>query len=278
MLLEEYCSSVHSGFETKQWGGVVYFTIPSFDKYANVTAGFTSRMGGVSPGCYESLNLSLKREGNPTNIQENFRRVAGALGVSFESLTLVNYEHGSSIYHAHPDDCGKGIYRETDMPKCDALIITEPGITAVTLHADCVPLFYLDPEANIACVAHAGWRGVYRYLPREIADAFVQTYGSKAQDIRVAIGPHILSCCFEVGEEVSPLFEERFGGSTVLHNGGQAFVDMQAAILRQFMDAGIPPENCTCANLCTYSLPELFYSHRRDRGNTGAMASLIAFR
>lgn len=277
MILEEFISAVQYGFDKKQRGGVVYFTIPSFDKCGCVTAGFTSRIGGVSEGCYKSLNFSLKREGNLSNLQENFRRTAHALGVPVETLVLDNYEHGDGVYHATPDDCGKGLFRETDLPKCDALIISEPGVTAVTLHADCIPVFFLDPVRRVACVAHAGWRGVYHRLPQKIADGFINKYGSRKEDILTAIGPHIMKDTFEVGEDVSKLFEERFGAGTVLRKEGRIFVDMQTAILSQFMEEGLKAQNITCANLCTYSLPELFYSHRRDKGMTGAMASLIAF-
>ena len=278
MIFEEYSSAVQYGFERRQRGGVVYYTIPSFDKTGCVDVGFTSRIGGVSQGCYASLNFSLKREGNMENLRENFRRAAGALGVPFETLVLDNYAHGDGIYHATQDDCGKGLIRETDLPKCDALIITEPGVTAVTLHADCIPVFFLDPVKKIACVAHAGWRGVYQSLPQKIADAFVSEYGSKKEDILAAIGPHIMKETFEVGRDVSDLFEERFGAGTVMERDNRITVDMQRAILQQFMDAGLEPEHITCANLCTYSTPELFYSHRRDKGMTGAMASLIAFK
>jgi YfiH family protein len=277
MILEEYISQVQYGFERRQRGGVVFFTIPSFDKCGRVKAGFTSRVGGVSQGCYKSLNFSLKREGSIQNLQENFRRAAGALGVPFETLVLDNYEHGDGIYHATPNDCGKGLLRETDLPKCDALIIDEPGVTAVTLHADCVPVFFLDPVRRAACVAHAGWRGVYQCLPQKITDTLINRYGCKKEDILAAVGPHIMKGAFEVGEDVSKLFEERFGINTVIKREGRIYADMQTALLAQFMEAGLEPQNITCANLCTYSLPELFYSHRRDKGMTGAMASLIAF-
>ena len=278
MVLEEYSSAVRCGFEKRQRGGVVYFTIPSFDQCGCAIAGFTSRIGGVSEGCYQSLNFSLKREGSISNLRENFRRAAGALGVAAESLVLDNYAHSDGIYHATKEDCGKGLLRETDLPPCDALIVSEPGVTAVALHADCIPVFFLDPAKKIACVAHAGWRGVYQRLPQKIAETFINHYGCKKENISAAIGPHIMKDAFEVGEDVSKLFEERFGAVTVLRKEGRMYADMQTAILTQFMDAGLKPQNITCANLCTYSLPELFYSHRRDKGMTGAMASMIALK
>lgn len=276
MLLDEYRKAVNKGFEERQSGGVVFFTIPSFVG-RGLAAAFTSRIGGVSPGCFESLNFSLKREGNIQNIRENFRRAAAAAGVCYESIVLDNYEHGCGIYSAKKEDAGKGLLKETDLPKCDALIIDGPGITAVTLHADCLPLFFLDPERGVACAAHAGWRGVFGELPAKIIRTMAQEYKSDEKNILAAIGPHICSGCYEVGEDLAGMFDDKFTGSTVRQKDGRVYLDLEAAVLKQFMDAGIPPENVTCADLCTSCRPELFYSHRRDKGETGAMASLIAF-
>jgi hypothetical protein len=276
MHLEEYRKAVQKGFEKRQRGGVVFFTIPSFVKHG-LAAAFTSRIGGVSGGFFESLNFSLKREGNLKNIRENFRRAAAAAGFRYESIVLDNYEHGCGIYRVKKEDAGKGLLIETDLPKCDALIVDQPGITAVTLHADCVPLFYLDPVRRVACAAHAGWRGIFGGLPRMIPETMAKTYHSEAKDILAAIGPHISSCCYEVGEDLAGMFEEKFSKSTTERRDGKVYLDLEAAILTQFMDAGILAENVTISGLCTSCHPELFYSHRRDKGKTGAMASMIAF-
>ncbi len=276
MLFEEYRRAVNKGFKKRQRGGVVFFTIPSFVQHG-LTSAFTSRIGGVSGGCFESLNFSLKREGNIENIRENFRRAAAASGFRFESIVLDNYEHGCGIYRVKKEDAGKGLLVETDLPKCDALIIDRPDVTAATLHADCVPLFYLDPVRRVAAVAHAGWRGVFGGLPGMIPQTMDNTYNSNRADILAAIGPHISSCCYEVGEEVAGMFEKKYSEGTVERRGGKVYLDLEAAILGQFMDAGIRAENVTVSGLCTSCHPELFYSHRRDNGKTGAMASMIAF-
>jgi YfiH family protein len=276
MLLEQYRAAVKKGFEKKQRGGVVFFTIPSFDE-RGFRAAFSSRIGGVSGGCYESLNFSLKREGSPENMRENFKRISDAAGFTYESIVLDNYEHGCGIYKAELKDRGKGLLLKTDLPKCDALIVDEPGITAATLHADCVPLFYLDLNRGVACVAHAGWRGVYGGLPGKIIEFFEKRYESDPQDILAAVGPHICAGCYEVGEDLAAKFEKRYSKDAAARHGGKAFLDLEAAILKQFMDKGIAAENVTVSGLCTSCCPELFYSHRRDKGKTGAMASLIAF-
>ncbi|MBC5647316.1 polyphenol oxidase family protein [Christensenella tenuis] len=266
---------VKRGFLLQTKAGVSFLTIPSFLEAGFEKHCYTTRKGGVSKGCYASLNLSKTRENSPQNKEENYRRVCRALDVPYESLTLVNYAHGDGICKASAEDAGKGIVRENDLPPCDAMIICETGITAVTLHADCVPVFFADKKQRIACVSHAGWRGVYSGLPAKVANVFFHDYHTSADDLLIGIGPHIMTDCFEVQEDVAQPFSERFGGAAVVRKERKLYVDLQYAILKQFDQAGVSLENITCADLCTYMREDLFFSHRRDQGNTGAMGSFI---
>ena len=272
-----FSGKVRHGFEQRETEGVRYFVIPSFLEAGVPKHCFTTRIGGVSDGVYSTLNLSRTRENNPEHKKENLMRVCGAIGVPYESITLVNYAHGDGVYLVGANDAGKGITKETDLPPCDALVIRESGITAHTLHADCVPLFFLDPMKRVACVSHAGWRGVYYGITGNIIELFQEKCGCSPKDILVGIGPHIMGCCFEVQEDVAKPFMEKFGEAVAMTRQGKTYVDLQLALLRQMEQCGLLPEHITCADLCTCCREDLFYSHRRDCGKTGAMGSFIAF-
>ncbi len=267
---------IHRGFVLREKNGVQLMEIPSFLEHGFTKHAFTTRNGGVSRGEFASLNLSRTRENSPENKKENYRRAAAAVGVTYESLTLVRYAHGDGIVTAKRTDAGKGIARATDFDLCDAMIVCEPGVTAVTLHADCMPVFAADTEKRTVCVAHAGWKGVFLELPGKIIAKMKTDFKSRPQDIIVGIGPHIMRCCFEVGEEVALPFAEKFGEGAVARKNGKWFVDLQWAVLEQLLGQGISEEHITCADCCTYCREDLFYSHRRDRGKTGAMGSFIA--
>ena len=267
--------NVKHGFLVREKNGVIYLMIPSFAEAGFEKHCYTTRIGGVSGGCYASLNLSKTRENSPQNKEENYRRVCGALGVPYESLAIVNYAHGDGVYAASAADAGKGILRESDLPPCDAMIIHETGITAVTLHADCVPVFFADKKQRIACVSHAGWRGVYGELPAKIAGILQEEWGTKPENLLVGIGPHIMEDCFEVQEDVAQPFCEKFGTDTAARREGRLYVSLQRAILKQLEGKGVIARNITCADLCTYACEALFFSHRRDHGNTGAMGSFF---
>ncbi|MBQ9941451.1 MAG: laccase domain-containing protein [Christensenellaceae bacterium] len=272
--LKDYLARVNTGFAKNQRNGVVFFTVPAFEQTGLVRHGFTSRIGGVSTGCFESLNLSCKRENDPENILKNFRIAAEAIGVDAQSLVLCRYEHGINVEFADERHLGMGIWRENELPFCDGVAVTDAGITAVTIHADCNPIFFMDKKGRAAGVCHAGWRGTYG----NVIGTIVKKFASKSiapADILLGFGPSIGPCCFEVQEDVGGLFAEKFGETVRSFRQGRQYVDLWSVLALEAMEAGIPPENVTMSRLCTYCEKQLFYSHRRDAGKTGAMGSFI---
>ncbi|MBD5560649.1 MAG: peptidoglycan editing factor PgeF [Clostridia bacterium] len=276
MEISEFEKRVQRGFARHDEGEVVYLSVPTIDECGCFVHGFMTRHGGVSEGPYASLNLSLTREASPENKAENFRRAVTALGLDPASMVLVNYEHGDGIAAVSAEDAGKGFTKPTDLPKCDGLYVDGPDITAVTLHADCVPVFVVDRKGGRGAVCHAGWKGTVKRLPQKLVEKLFKE-GSRLEDIVVGIGPHIRSCCFEVGEDVSGVFREEFGEETVVSMPGEKdHVSLERALLLQLQDAGLAPEQVTVAEECTFCRDDLFYSHRRDRGVTGAMGAFLA--
>lgn len=278
MHLSDYERRVQRGFARREQDGLAYFTVPDIEACGRYVHGFTSRLGGVSPAPYASLNLSMTREASTENKRRNYRRAAAALGLDPASLVLVNYEHGDGIARVSPKDAGKGFARPTDLPKCDALLVAEPGVAAVTLHADCVPVFCVDRRGTQGAVCHAGWKGAAKRLPQKLAERLISA-GSRREDLIVGIGPHIRSCCFEVSEDVRDIFAAEFGPDVIDREvGPKAFISLERALLLQLADAGLAPEQITVAADCTYCREDLFYSHRRDHGQTGAMGAFLALK
>lgn len=278
MDLQAYRAKIRRGFRQNTKDGVVYFTIPSFEELGFLRHGFMSRIGGVSQGCFSSLNLSFKREQDEKNIFENFKIAAKTLEIDPESLVLCHYEHGTNIAFAGREHFGMGIWRENTLPFCDGVAVSEPGVTAVTIHADCNPIFFADKKGRAAGVCHAGWRGTYGDVIATIVRKFREEKGIRPEEILFGIGPSIGPCCFEVQEDVGGKFREKFGGLVLEHREGRMYVDLWSVLLLQMEAHGVPPENVTLSGLCTYCNTDLFYSYRRDHGQTGAMGSFIQLR
>jgi len=156
---------------------------------------------------------------------------------------------------------------------CDALITNSPGIGLVIRTADCLPMFFLDPARRAIGVAHAGWRGLAAGLPLRMVAAFRHQYHSRPQDLRVAIGPAIRSCCYEVGQE----FSARFGPFVQVH-GGRRTCDLIGAAIKQLQQGGIRPARMTDSGQCTSCSSSSWFSIRRNGQQTGRLFSFIAIR
>lgn len=77
----------------------------------NIRHGFSTRTGGVSPAPWDSLNLGVGRGDDLANVQENFRRLCGVLGLSHQRAVLSKQVHEDNIRLVTEADCGKGLFR-----------------------------------------------------------------------------------------------------------------------------------------------------------------------
>ncbi len=269
----DYIDGIRRGFLKHESRGAVFFTVPSIDETGLFRHGFSSRLGGVSQGEYSSLNLSRTR-GDQRLVDRNYSIFAEAIGIDKCLMTACRYEHGVNVVTAGSKEAGAGVTRENDLPYCDGVVVKYPSAAALTLHADCTPLFFADKKGRAAGACHAGWKGTLG----GIAANMIKEMGVPPKDILIGIGPSIRKCCFEVKEDVSGLFVEKYGAGILETRDSRQYIDLIAVTLMQLEGAGVPPENVTLSGLCTYCEKELFYSHRRDKGHTGAMASCIAIK
>jgi YfiH family protein len=225
---------------------------------------FSSRLGGVSEGPYESLNLGILTDDEPERVVENRRRLCASAGIDPEMTTMAWQAHGAKVLRAD----GRGIVRPgTPLERCDGLWTDEHDRGLMLLTADCLPvaLGRADGRPSVA-VLHVGWRG----LLEGIVEAGVEALGGGP--LRAAIGPGIGPCCFEVGEEMAERFRARFGADVLVDRN----LDLAEATERALRAAGC--EAVGRVDLCTSCEEELFFSHRRDQGVTGRQGVLAALR
>jgi YfiH family protein len=243
-----------------------------------ITHCFTTRLGGVSEGeCY-SLNLGFNRNDSKENVLENYKRLCDALDIDIKSLVLSRQVHDNKIYKVSAEDTGKGIFKENDLLGYDGLMTNERNITLVTFYADCVPLFFYDPENNAIALSHSGWRSTQKQIAAETIRAMHREYGTDKEKLICAIGPSIRKCCFEVGEEVVEAFNEDIpwsGNFCEKKDSGKWHIDLQGIIKKTLMNVGIPENNISDAQICTKCNKHVFFSHRGDKGKTGSMTAVM---
>jgi YfiH family protein len=233
-----------------------------------VVHAFPTRAGGVSPAPYDSLNLAVRWGDGRDNVLENRRRLLAACGV--ERVAIARQVHGAGVVNV----------TAAELPpdtEADALISDVSGVALGVFTADCVPLLIADPVTGAVAAVHAGWRGVIAGVAPAAVQGLRGCYGSRPADLRVALGPAIGPCCFEVGAEVEAAFAASFPGLPLATPGpaGKPHIDLKRALRAQLQGAGIPAAQIDAGDECTRCEPARFFSYRRDNTRTGQHLSVI---
>ena len=177
-----------------------------------------------------------------------------------------------------PADPG-GTLRPPAAEEGDAQVVAEPGLAVGVWVADCVPVLICDETTRTAAAIHAGWRGTAKGIIGAAIAVLRSRYGADAGALRVALGPSIGPCCFEVGNEVAEALLASFPeAATCIVPGGKKRIDLVEANRLQARAAGVPAGRIQAAGLCTMCRPDLLESYRRGRGNAGRMAGIIAWK
>ena len=145
-------------FHTETKNGVTFLTADPL-RDGGVLHGFSTRLGGVSPAPWDSLNLDDRRGDDPANVRENFRRLCAALDMDVRRAVLSRQVHRDDVRTVTAADAGKGLWTPRDYDSADALITDVPGLPLVVFSADCNVILLYDPVRRAVGAAHAGWRG-----------------------------------------------------------------------------------------------------------------------
>ncbi|UCG81262.1 MAG: peptidoglycan editing factor PgeF [Desulfobacterales bacterium] len=252
-------------------------------RYERVGHFVSTRSSGYSSPPYDSLNLSFNVGDDPENVLENRKLLAGALSMSWTSLTTAKQIHDGHVKVLSAGMRGKGCADyQGAINATDAMVTNVPNICLMVLLADCVPILFYDPTKKVIGVTHAGWKGTLQSVAQNTVRVLEQTFGCAPKDIFVGIGPSIGPCCYKVGQEVAAEVEEVLGArKSFIRNksrDGRGYFDLWRANLRQLLEAGIPEHNIETAKVCTSHHPSLFFSYRHVKGKTGRFGAGIFIR
>lgn len=239
--------------------------------------GVSTRIGGVSPAPFASLNLAFTSEDDEENMEENRRRMMAVLGM--ESAVVRHYirlVHGVVVIEVPEDE-------PIDYPvAADGVVTALRGVPVSATYADCVPIILADPVKRACGVLHAGWRSAFGRIARHGVEMMKSCFGSNPSDMLAGVGPGIGRCCFEVGGEVSDAFFDKFSLWKDLmeasSNNGKYRIDLTGLNRRILMDSGIAVKNVVSVDMCTKCRGDLFFSYRREGALSGRMLAVIANR
>jgi YfiH family protein len=237
--------------------------------------GFLGRLGGVSAGPYESLNLAYWVGDNPAHVDENWRRLREVI---FKTSYKTSGEAPIARCHQVHGTKVRVVTRENlaEKPEGDGMVTAAAGIMLAVASADCVPILMVDEACKVVGAIHAGWRGVLAGIAEEGVRAMT-LLGAAPGGIRAALGPSIGQCCFEVDDDLAHRFAREVAGSERHSRSGgpgKSHLDLRAIVTDQLLRMGLPRESISNAGPCTKCANDRFFS-RRANPSSGLQLSFI---
>jgi polyphenol oxidase len=220
---------------------------------------FSTRQGGVSEGPYESLNLGFLTDDEPARVVQNRARLARAAGVDTDRFVMGWQVHGTDLrdWDGPDPQAAYGQPGDKELPRVDGHLSTVARLGLLVLVADCYPVALSDGKR--AAMLHCGWRPLAGGI---VAKAIGEFNSPPA----AAVGPGIGGCCYEVGPEVAERFADVPGAVA------GRMLDLRQVIEARLRAAGV--SSIEHLDRCTSCEPELYFSHRRDKGLTGRQGGL----
>ncbi|WP_251979150.1 peptidoglycan editing factor PgeF [Salinicola avicenniae] len=244
--------------------------LPDWPAPSTVGAFVTTRETGPSEGDFAAFNPAAHVGDDPASVARCREMLTAEVGDD-RPLFWLDQVHGARVMQQYQE-----VYR-TQPPQADATVAFDRRHACVILTADCLPVFFCDRQGTRVGLAHAGWRS----LAGGVLEACVAAMGGDPAELMVWLGPAISNAQFEVGPEVFETFvavqpeaESAFERSPYRLNHHMA--DLYRLARLRLERLGI--QAISGGHFCTACDESRFYSHRRDDGRTGRMASVIWLR
>lgn len=222
----------------------------------------TSRYGGVSKKPYDSLNLALHVGDSAKNVLENRTIVADKHNFLFQNLIYMDQTHSANIAVIKDSAINK-------IENCDALITNVKNIPLMVMVADCIPILLYEPRKNVIAVIHAGRNGTFNEISKKTIIKMIDEFGCCEKEILAYMGASIHECCYEVGQEIAKLVDEKY----LTKRDERWYLDLHNMNFNQLLSIGVLKENIEISSTCT-CCDEDYFSYRRE-GVTGRFAGII---
>jgi len=252
-------------FEPIRINDLILFKSTLLDSCKEINHGFSTRIGGVSSSFFHSLNLGLIRGDSRQKVIANRRRFFDAIQIPAERTVQGVQIHGNRI---------RIVTEPGTYPGTDGFITIQKELVLLIKTADCPAVLLIDPQQQVIAAIHAGWRSVVNGILEQAIRLLAEQFNSRPANILCGVGPAMRSCCYEVQEDFRKMFPE----DVIIRRGEKFFLDLPLAIRLKLLGQGIAENHFDDSKLCTSCRADLFFSHRRDGGQTGRMMTAIYLR
>ena len=256
-------------FRIKKNKNIIFGEFSEFTKQ-NVTTAVSFRQGGKSLSPFDSLNLGLHTNDNRRNVLENRRLFFELLSINYKNIVTLKQIHSNRVEIVDKSDKGKGALNFSDsLSEADGMVTNGPGVPLAVFTADCMSIFFMDPQKRIIGIAHAGWKGTLLKITTNVINA-MKRVGAELENIIIGFGPAIGNCCYEIKKDLI----ERFSNKYIETKNKKCYLNLRKANMDILISSGIRKDNIIDSNFCTFCHSDYCFSYRKEK-QTGRMASVI---
>ena len=214
-----------------------------------------------------------------SDVEHAWQLAAESVDAKPQHLFRIKQVHGRAVRVVCAGDVtAQGIAAR---PEADAIVSNVPGVALAVQVADCVPMLVADRRQSVAAAIHAGWRGTAAGIAVETIATLQREFGSRPDDLIVACGPSIGTCCYEVGRELVDAFraagasDEQIGRWFSEPVAGKLRLDLWQATHDQLVAAGVPAAQIQMSRLCTQTHADVFHSYRAAGPRAGRIIGIV---
>ncbi len=253
-------------------------TFDVLEKYKNDFVHCYTR-GTDSDGNDFDFTLESDNEDIMIKFTENIYLLGETHGFNANNLVMVKQMHTDYIKKVTEDDL-TCLDSYKNLPVFDAMITNVKGVTLATKHADCVPVYLVDPVKKAIGLAHSGWKGTLDMIAAKTVRKMKDELQCEEKNIICVIGPSICPKCYNVQEDVRLLFINKLPClSEYIDKVSTGYkLDLKGVIQFSLINCGITPENIYVCNLCTSCNNDVLHSHRASKGKCGRSLALLGLR
>lgn len=200
-------------------------------------------------------------------------RIKKLLDIEDKTIVFASQTHSANI--AAVGDKPKDIYMDTD-----GFITQNKNLVLFTQYADCLPIYAYDKKNQVIGLCHAGWKGAFDGIQKNMIEKMISEYGSLAEDIIIGLGIGISVDNYPVGDEFFEAYYRRYGKEMTrlvfsIKSDGYYYDNIEFN-KQMLLRMGIREDNIIISNSCTYR--DEFHSYRRDGELSGRNGAFIYFK
>src|SRR3990167_6467110 len=185
--------------------------------------------------------------------KKNLKKFLDAMRVDIKTVIFPEQVHGSRVVAINDS-------KKNYILNADGLITNKKNVFLGIVTADCLPVIFYDNKTGIIGIAHAGYKGLLSGIVEEMLKV-MKKMGADVENMKIAIGPAIGVCCYEVSQEIRK---------------GKYFLDLKNIAKQSLMSEGVAESNIEVSDICTKDNVKDFYSFRGEGPkNFGEFATIV---